>query len=115
VRAIDQGQEKELLGLGCGESADVNFKINKEGAFPLLVAVAKGKYCLSPLSELMASSVDIIKVLLQNKKLDLNQTDSLGVNAFWLSCYQGNIQVKIKFKSQSGHQTPFAAKGKLAS
>jgi len=43
VEAIQKGDRGKLLSLGVATSADINFKINNKGVFPLLLAAALGK------------------------------------------------------------------------
>lgn len=37
----------------------------------------------------------MIKLMLENKNTDVNLTDSLGVNPFWISCFKGQVEVRV--------------------
>ena len=62
--------------LGGANSADLNFSIGADGMFLLLIAAAKGYD-------------EMINLMLQNQRLDINKTDKFGVNAFWIAAFYG--------------------------
>jgi len=35
----------------------------------------------------------MMNLLLKNKLIDVNQSDSLGVNAFWMAAFKGQVEV----------------------
>ena len=44
-----------------------------------MIAVAKG-------------NSEIIDLMLRNEKIDINQKDEFGVNAFWIACFYGKVE-----------------------
>ena len=67
-----------MVILGGANSADLNFNIGQDGMFLLLIAAAKGHN-------------EIISLLLQNRRLDVNKRDKFGVNAFWIAAFYGHV------------------------
>ena len=64
--------------LGGANTADLNFSIGLDGMFLLLIAAAKGHD-------------EMINLMLQNQRLDVNKRDKFGVNAFWLASFYGHV------------------------
>jgi len=56
---------------------DINFDHKSTGGFPLKVAAAKG-------------SPTFVRLMLENKMLDINKKDTEGVNAFWIAARFGH-------------------------
>ena len=64
--------------MGGANNTDINFTIGPDGMFLLLIAAGKG------LDEM-------IYLMLENSRLDLNKRDKFGVNAFWIAAFYGQI------------------------
>ena len=77
--AVENNDGKKFVILGGTTSADLNFPISKEGMSLLLIAAAKGH-------------TEMINLMFQNKRIDVNKTDKFGVNAFWIASFYGQIE-----------------------
>ena len=62
--------------LGGANSADINFSIGLDGMSLLLIAAAK-------------AHDEMINLMLQNPRLDINKRDKFGINAFWIAAFYG--------------------------
>lgn len=80
VLAIEKNDLKLFVALGGASSADLNFSMSTDGVFPLLIATAKGLY-------------EMVDYMLTNKNTDVNMRDKNGVNAFWIACWFGNVDI----------------------
>jgi len=76
--ALEQNDGRQFVVLGGANSADVNFPIGPDGMFLLLIAAAKG-------------FDEMVNLLVQNPKIDVNRTDKFGVNAFWIAAFYGHV------------------------
>ena len=72
--------------MGGGRDTDINFEVTSEGVFPLLIVCARGDF-------------EMVNLMLQNSRLDINKTDGYGVNAFWISAFYGHVNVRSLFIS----------------
>ena len=77
--AVEKNDGRQLVVLGGASSTDVNFHIGQDGMFLLLIAAAKGHD-------------EMINLLLQNRRLDINKRDKFGVNAFWIAAFYGHVK-----------------------
>ena len=77
--AVENNDGKKFVLLGGTTSADLNFSISREGMSLLLIAAAKGH-------------TEMINLIFQNNKVDVNKTDKYGVNAFWIASFYGHIE-----------------------
>ena len=78
--AVEKGDHEALVRLGGATAADLNFEVTRDGAFPLLIACAKG-------------DLDFVNLLLSNPGLKVNKKDRNGVNAFFMAAYHGHVSV----------------------
>ena len=78
--AIENNDRDALIRFGGATSADLNFEVTQDGAFPLLVAAAK-------------CGLDFITLMLSNITVDINKKDKNGVNAFFMAAYHGKVLV----------------------
>ena len=78
--AIEKGDHDALVRYGGATGADLNFEVTKDGAFPLLIACAKG-------------DPELVNLLLSNPHLDINKKDKNGVNAYFMAAYHGHVMV----------------------
>ena len=84
--------------MGGANSADINFSIGLDGMFLLLIAAAKGHD-------------EMINLMLQNSRIQINKRDKFGVNAFWIAAFYGQVStmellrrtdIDIYAKNQNG-------------
>ena len=80
MKAVEQTNQEFFIRFGGTTGADLNFEVTRDGAFPLLIACAKG-------------NLDFINLMLLNPDLDINKTDKNGVNAFFMAAYHNHISV----------------------
>ena len=73
---MERNDGRQFVVLGGANSAEVNFSIGPDGMFLLLIAAAKG-------------FDDLINLMMQNGRLDINKRDKYGVNAFWIAAFYG--------------------------
>ena len=68
-----------LVDLDCGDEADLNFFMVKDGIdiCPLHAAASKG-------------SIKVLEIILENKFLNINLRNQAGLNAFWIACSYRN-------------------------
>ena len=57
---------------------DINFPITEDGITPLMLACTSG-------------DIDIVKMILVNPSLRINQTDRSGINAIYVCAYYGHF------------------------
>ena len=69
-----------MVRLGGATGGDLNFEVTKDGAFPLLIACAKG-------------DTEFLNLMLSNPRLEINKKDKNGVNAYFMAAYHGNVSV----------------------
>ena len=69
-----------FVDLGGVTYLDINFSDKKSGGFPLGVAAAKGNY-------------QFVKLMLENKMIDIEKKNSDGHNSFWIACRFGKGDV----------------------
>ena len=69
----------------------MNFPISKDGVFLLLIASAKG-------------NLEMMNLMLANQTIDLNKKDKYGVNAFWIACFYGRIDVMRRLRAANVDQ-----------
>lgn len=84
MEAIEKGDKQLFQKLGGGRETDINFEITSEGIFPLLIVCARGDF-------------EMVSIMLQNSKLEVNKTDGYGVNAFWIAAFYGHCNVRKKY------------------
>lgn len=78
-----QGQSAAYNQPGATPAAqdlDINFRITVDGITPLMLACTNG-------------SLDIVRLLLAHPTIDVNQKDSQGINAVYVSVYYGHLEV----------------------
>ena len=75
--------------LGGASSADLNFSIGPDGMFLLLIAAAKG-------------FDEMINLMMQNQRLQIDKRDKFGVNAFWIAAFYGQTSTMELLKQASG-------------
>jgi ankyrin repeat protein len=73
----DEIQQKHV---GKGKGTDINFRITKDGITPLMLACTTGY-------------IDIVKMLIVNPLLNMNQEDSAGINAIYVAGYYGQLEI----------------------
>jgi ankyrin repeat protein len=78
--AIEKDDYTVFLSLGGATTLDLNFNVSSDGVFPLLIASAKGQ-------------LKMVELMLENRNLDINKTDSNGVNAFWIAAWSGHVDI----------------------
>ncbi|TNV82090.1 hypothetical protein FGO68_gene1920 [Halteria grandinella] len=81
--AIEKGDTRQFTALQGNTSADLNFDISKEGAFPLMIVASTG-------------DIDMLSLMLQNQTIDVNRKDRFGVNAFWIAAFNEHIDIMKK-------------------
>ena len=74
--AVEKNDGRQFVVLGGANSADINFSIGLDGMFLLLIAAAK-------------AHDEMINLMLQNPRLDINKRDKFGINAFWIAAFYG--------------------------
>ena len=77
IEKVDINAFTELNG---PTTADLNFEMTEDGAFPLLAACAKG-------------NLAFLNVMLKNQTIDLDKCDRHGVNAFFMAAYHGHVTI----------------------
>jgi ankyrin repeat protein len=80
MKAVEYSDKDQFIRFGGSTAADMNFDVTKDGAFPFLIACAKG-------------NLDFINLMLCNPGLDIEKVDKNGVNAFFMAAYHGHIPV----------------------
>ena len=80
LRAVETFDKDKFIRFGGSTTADINFEITKDGAFPFLIACAKG-------------NLDFVNLMLCNPGLDINKTDKNGVNCYFMAAYHGHIPI----------------------
>lgn len=80
LQAVESADKDNFIRFGGSTGADINFEVTKDGAFPLLVACARG-------------NLDFVNLMLANPTLDINKSDKNGVNAFFMAAYHGHIPI----------------------
>ncbi len=80
MKSIDNLDHDYFLRLGGATGVDLNFIINKDETFPLLVVAAKG-------------DIEFLNLMLCNPTIDINKIDINKVNAFFMAAYHSNILV----------------------
>jgi ankyrin repeat protein len=75
--AIQFDDEQYFVDIGGVNYYDINFDIKSTGGFPLRLAAARG-------------SESFVRLMLQNKTLDVNKKDVLGTNSFWIAARFGH-------------------------
>jgi hypothetical protein len=68
---------QELLDV-MSENPDVtlNFPCSDDGICPLMIVTVKG-------------NIEMLSAMLSNRNVDVNYTDKLGTNAFWMATLHG--------------------------
>ena len=68
-----------FVDLGGSEDTDLNFKrkVGSTELYPIMSATAKG-------------SEEMMRLILMNKTVEINQLNESGVNAFWVACMYGH-------------------------
>ena len=84
---MEQNDGRQFVVLGGANNSDINFTIGLDGMFLLLIAAAKG------LDEM-------INLMMQNQRLDLNKRDKFGVNALWIAAFYSHLST-LKLLSQT--------------
>ena len=80
MEAVENADKDAFIRFGGATGVDLNFEVTRDGAFPLLVACARG-------------DLEFINLMLCNPDLNIDQQDKNGVNAFFMAAYHGNIGV----------------------
>jgi len=73
---VEGNDGRQFVVLGGANSADLNFNIGEDGMFLLLIAAARGYD-------------EMINLMVQNPRLDVNKQDKHGINAFWIAAFYG--------------------------
>ena len=77
---VEQFLQSGEMPSPCKGGLNPNFKITEDGITPLMLAVTIG-------------DLDIIKMLLTCKEVDINQTDEQGINSVYIASYYGHVEV----------------------
>jgi ankyrin repeat protein len=60
MMAVEYGDKEDFIRYGGSTGEDINFEVTRDGAFPLLIACAKG-------------NMEFINLMLINPKLEVNK------------------------------------------
>lgn len=80
-------------GVHGAQDHDLNFRITVDGITPLMLASTSG-------------DVDIVRLLLANPTIDVNQRDSQGINAVYVSVYYGHLEILRSLQDCGGRLEP---------
>lgn len=86
--AIETVNPHYFVDIGGLSVIDLSFELDNYKNFPLIIAAAKG-------------SAEFVKLMLENKFLDINQKNELNLNAFWIAARYGHGSV-MKVLAENG-------------
>ena len=80
MTTVEMADKDNFVRLGGATGADLNFEVTRDGAFPLLVACARG-------------DLEFVNLMLSNMQIEVNKKDKNGVNAYFMAAYHGNVSI----------------------